>query len=124
MANSKEEEFTLKENLHNINGRLEQSTTNILKNMIIKCGKKKRQKQRGAGHGGIDFFTIKSFLESVRDEVQPPLDVYDAAAWSAITPLSEASVASNGAPQLFPDFTRGKWMTNKTNFLDWNKIGN
>jgi predicted dehydrogenase len=73
-------------------------------------------KAKNAGHGGIDYFTIKSFIESVRDQVQPPLDVYDAAAWSAISPLSEASVASNGAPQFFPDFTRGKWMTNKPIF--------
>lgn len=78
--------------------------------------KTEEQKAKGAGHGGIDYFTIKAFIESVRDEVQPPLDVYDAAAWSAITPLSEASVASNGAPQLFPEFTRGRWMTNKPIF--------
>ena len=81
-----------------------------------KMWKEEAAKAEGAGHGGIDYFTIKSFLESVRDEVQPPLDVYDAAAWSAITPLSEASVASNGTPQFFPDFTRGKWMTNKPIF--------
>ena len=81
-----------------------------------KIWKEEEAKAEGSGHGGIDYFTIKSFLESVRNEVQPPLDVYDAAAWSAITPLSEASVASNGAPQFFPDFTRGKWMTNKPIF--------
>jgi predicted dehydrogenase len=78
--------------------------------------KEEAAKAEGAGHGGIDYFTIKTYLESVRKEVQPPLDVYDAAAWSAITPLSEASVASNGAPQFFPDFTRGKWMINKPIF--------
>jgi len=78
--------------------------------------KEEEKKAEGAGHGGIDYFTIKTFLESVRNEEQPPIDVYDAAAWSAISPLSEASVASNGAPQLFPDFTRGKWMTNKPIF--------
>ena len=81
-----------------------------------KMWKEETAKAEGAGHGGIDYFTIKSFIESVRDEVQPPIDVYDAAAWSAITPLSEASVASNGSPQFFPDFTRGKWMTNKPIF--------
>jgi len=37
------------------------------------------------------------------------INVYDAAAWSAPTPLSEASVAQNGSSQRFPDFTRGKW---------------
>jgi hypothetical protein len=39
----------------------------------------------------------------------PDINVYDAAAWSAPTPLSETSVAQNGTPQKFPDFTRGKW---------------
>jgi hypothetical protein len=39
----------------------------------------------------------------------PDINVYDAAAWSAPTPLSEASVAQNGTPQKFPDFTRGQW---------------
>ncbi len=73
-------------------------------------------KATGTGHGGIDYFTIKTFLDSVRNETQPPLDVYDAAAWSVITPLSEASAASNGTPQYFPDFTRGRWLTNKPKF--------
>jgi hypothetical protein len=41
----------------------------------------------------------------------PDIDVYDAAAWSAPIPLSEASVANGSAPQKFPDFTRGKWQT-------------
>ncbi len=81
-----------------------------------KMWKEEEEKAKGSGHGGIDFFTIKTFLEGVREEKEPPLDVYDAAAWSAISPLSEASVASNGAPQFFPDFTRGKWMTNKPKF--------
>ncbi len=89
---------------------------NYMKKYDHKMWKEEEAKAKGAGHGGIDYFTIKSFLESVRNEVQPPLDVYDAAAWSAITPLSEASVASNGAPQIFPDFTRGRWLTNKPIF--------
>jgi predicted dehydrogenase len=78
--------------------------------------KEEAAKAEGAGHGGIDYFTIKAFLESVRNEAAPPLDAYDAAAWSAITPLSEASVASSGSPQFFPDFTRGRWLTNKPIF--------
>ncbi len=64
----------------------------------------------GAGHGGMDFFVCHAFVESVKRQVPPPLDAYDAAAWSAVTPLSEQSIASGGAPQLFPDFTRGRWI--------------
>jgi len=70
----------------------------------------------GSGHGGMDFFVVHAFVESVKRKVPPPLDVYDAAAWSAITPLSEMSLAEGNAPQYFPDFTRGRWMNNGTVF--------
>jgi hypothetical protein len=46
----------------------------------------------GAGHGGMDFFVIHSFIESIKNKKAPQMDVYDAAAWSAITPLSEQSI--------------------------------
>ena len=68
----------------------------------------------GAGHGGMDFFVLHAFVESAKLNVAPPLDVYDAAAWSAITPLSEISIENNGEPQDFPDFTRGLWMKRKS----------
>jgi predicted dehydrogenase len=67
----------------------------------------------GAGHGGMDFFVIHAFIESAKQNTTPPMDAYDAAAWSAITPLSEASIANNGEPQDFPDFTRGMWVKRK-----------
>ena len=63
----------------------------------------------GAGHGGMDFFVLQAFVQSALKGIAPPLDVYDAASWSAVTPLSELSIAGNGAPQEFPDFTKGKW---------------
>lgn len=67
----------------------------------------------GSGHGGMDFFVLNAFVECAKQNIAPPLDAYDAAAWSAITPLSEVSIENNGAPQEFPDFTRGLWLTNK-----------
>lgn len=67
----------------------------------------------GAGHGGMDFFVINAFVESAKANIVPPMDAYDAAAWSAITPLSELSIANNGEPQDFPDFTRGNWVKRK-----------
>jgi len=39
-----------------------------------------------------------------------PVNVYDAAAWMSITPLSEQSIAQGGAPVAISDFTRGKWV--------------
>jgi predicted dehydrogenase len=67
----------------------------------------------GAGHGGMDFFVIHAFIESAKQNIAPPIDAYDAAAWSAITPLSELSIENNGEPQNFPDFTRGNWIKRK-----------
>lgn len=70
----------------------------------------------GSGHGGMDFFVDHAFVESVKRNESPPLDAYDAAAWSAISPLSERSITEGNAPQYFPDFTRGKWIKNKPLF--------
>ncbi|MDX1472322.1 MAG: gfo/Idh/MocA family oxidoreductase, partial [Flavobacteriaceae bacterium] len=79
--------------------------------------KKYGEKAMGAGHGGMDYFVINAFVESAKRNEAPPLDVYDAAAWSAITPLSEVSIENNGEPQDFPDFTRGNWI--KREPLNW-----
>jgi predicted dehydrogenase len=67
----------------------------------------------GAGHGGMDFFVMNAFVESAKRLIPPPIDAYDAASWSAVTPLSEASIAEGGQVQQFPDFTRGKWIKRK-----------
>ncbi|CAI8202526.1 MAG: Alpha-N-acetylgalactosaminidase [SAR116 cluster bacterium] len=64
----------------------------------------------GAGHGGMDFFVLHAFVNAAKANVAPPIDVYDAAAWSAVTPLSELSIENNGSAQDFPDFTRGQWI--------------
>ncbi len=63
----------------------------------------------GSGHGGMDFFVLHAFVESLRRAEPPPIDIYDAVAWSAITPLSEASIAQSNRTVQFPDFTRGQW---------------
>jgi hypothetical protein len=63
------------------------------------------------GHGGMDYIMNYRLMDCMKRGLPPDIDVYDAAAWSAPTPLSETSVTQNGAPQKFPDFTRGKWNT-------------
>lgn len=78
--------------------------------------KKYEAKAAGAGHGGMDFFVVNDFIESVKNKVEPPLDVYDAATYMAITPLSEQSIATGSQPMPFPDFTKGKWMKRKPIF--------
>lgn len=74
------------------------------------------QRAVGAGHGGMDFFLINSFVEHVKAEKSAPFDAYDAATWLSITPLSEQSIALGGEPMPFPDFTRGKWIDRKNTF--------
>jgi predicted dehydrogenase len=64
----------------------------------------------GAGHGGMDWFLIDSFVRCALEAKEPLFDAYDAASWMSITPLSEASIAAGGMPQAIPDFTRGRWM--------------
>ena len=71
---------------------------------------------KGSGHGGIDFFITNAFIESIKRKVNTPIDVYDTVSWSVITPLSEQSIANGSSPVYFPDFTRGKWKTNKPIF--------
>jgi predicted dehydrogenase len=67
------------------------------------------ERAEGAGHGGMDWFLINAFVESAKRGDPAPIDVYDAAAWMAITPLSEQSIALGSQPMPFPDFTRGRW---------------
>jgi hypothetical protein len=67
------------------------------------------ERAKSHGHGGADYITMHQFFEAVRNRTQTPIDVYDTAAWSAITPLSIDSVARRSAPVEFPDFTQGKW---------------
>ncbi|NOY95743.1 MAG: Gfo/Idh/MocA family oxidoreductase [Chlorobi bacterium] len=75
--------------------------------------KKYEEQAAGSGHGGMDFFVTREFINAVKEQRQPVLDVYDAAAWSSVTPLSEASIAQGSSPQYFPDFTRGNWIKRK-----------
>ncbi len=70
----------------------------------------------GAGHGGMDWFVLNAFIESVKRKIPTPQDVYDAVTWSAITPLSETSIRLGGETVDFPDFTQGQWMYRKNTF--------
>jgi hypothetical protein len=68
-------------------------------------------KSRGAGHGGMDYIEDYRLIKCLREGLPLDLDVYDAAAWSAVSELSERSVAKRSRPMDFPDFTRGLWKT-------------
>ena len=65
------------------------------------------------GHGGMDFIMDWRTIDCLRNGLPLDIDVYDAASWSAIAPLSEWSVANRSNSIDIPDFTRGSWKTNK-----------
>jgi hypothetical protein len=64
------------------------------------------------GHAGADFVQDWRWVYCLRNGVPLDHDVYDAALWSSIAPLSEWSVANRSAPIDIPDFTNGKWQSN------------
>lgn len=78
--------------------------------------KRYAEDSKGAGHGGMDFFVIHAFVESVKAGTQTPIDVYDSVTWSAIVELSEQSIQQGGSPIPFPDFTGGQWVNRKNTF--------
>ena len=65
--------------------------------------------QKLGGHGGMDYIMLYRLLQCMREGLVPDMDVYDAAAWSAPSPLSRLSVEEGSAPTKFPDFTRDHW---------------
>ena len=70
----------------------------------------------GAGHGGMDFFVVRAFVEACKGDQTPVIDVYDAVSLSVIVPLSEKSIKMNSTSVKIPDFTRGKWKINQPIF--------
>jgi len=69
--------------------------------------------QKVGGHGGMDFLMTWRLIDCLRNGLPMDIDVYDAAAWSVIIPLSEKSLSNSSKPVEIPDFTRGAWRTNK-----------
>lgn len=65
------------------------------------------------GHGGMDFIMDWRLIDCLRNGLPLDQDVYDAAAWSCIVPLSKKSVAKRSSSIDIPDFTRGAWTNNK-----------
>ncbi|MFA5688004.1 MAG: Gfo/Idh/MocA family oxidoreductase [Kiritimatiellales bacterium] len=64
------------------------------------------------GHGGMDFIMDYRLIYCLKHGLSLDMDVYDAAAWSCITPLSIESVSKKSVAVDVPDFTRGAWKTN------------
>ena len=67
------------------------------------------EKAEKAGHGGSDHFVLHDFLEMVRQDREPWIDVYDAATWSVLYHCSKESIDRKGGSVEIPDFTGGRW---------------
>jgi predicted dehydrogenase len=76
------------------------------------------------GHGGMDFLMDWRLIDCLRNGLPLDQDVYDAAAWSVIGPLSEKSVANRSNSIDIPDFTAGAWKTNIPVDISMKKGGN
>lgn len=66
------------------------------------------------GHGGGGTQTPMHWdrlVRALRENRLPDWDVYDSVTSSAISPVTETSVATKGKAIDFPDFTKGKWKT-------------
>ena len=82
----------------------------------LKTYKPKPRKSALRGHGGGGTVTPVNWerlIAALRAGRMPDYDVYDSVTSSAISPLSEKSVAGGSVPIAFPDFTKGKWQTAK-----------
>jgi len=64
------------------------------------------------GHGGMDFIMDYRLVYCLKNGLPLDQDVYDAAAWSCVVPLSMESVAQKSRTVDVPDFTCGAWKTN------------
>lgn len=71
------------------------------------------------GHDGLDYLTLRAFVDVVQNGGKSPIDVYDAAAWMSIGCLSEDSVAMGGCPVPIPDFTSGRWLNREVDVPSW-----
>jgi len=70
------------------------------------------KRAEGAGHGGMDYIEDYRLIKCLREGLPTDMNVYDAAALSAVVHLSERSNANRSNAVDFPDFTRGRWKTN------------
>jgi hypothetical protein len=68
-----------------------------------------REAEKNGGHGGMDFVMLWRVMDCFNKGLPLDMDVYDAASWSVVAPLSELSVQLGSVPVRFPDFTRGYW---------------
>ncbi|MCL2772820.1 MAG: Gfo/Idh/MocA family oxidoreductase [Oscillospiraceae bacterium] len=68
--------------------------------------KKASEEQNKAGHGGGDFFLVEDFINAIKTNMPPDIDIYKACEWTAVALLSELSVTNNGRAIDMPNFRK------------------
>jgi hypothetical protein len=93
------------------NGLVDQYTPELVSTFEQKVGKANKISTERS----YEEVTVKDWrlIDCLRNGLPLEMDVYDGALWSAVTPLSEWSVARRGAPVEVPDFTCGAWKKNE-----------
>ncbi len=91
-------------------GEIKKLEEKYLPPIVKKVGEMAKQV---GGHGGMDFLMNWRLMDCLRNGLPVDMDVYDAATWSAISPLSEKSVANRSSSVDVPDFTSGAWKNNQ-----------
>ncbi len=60
----------------------------------------------GAGHGGGDYYIVADFINAIKTNTQPELNVYKAAEWTSVALLSQLSVTNGGRVMEVPNFRK------------------
>ena len=79
-----------------------EAMNNIMPSLEVKA-------RRVGGHGGMEFIMDYRLVYCLQQGLPLDQDVYDAAEWSSLAELTEASVRNGSMPVAMPDFTRGAW---------------
>ena len=80
-------------------------------------GQNAMEKKVNNWSGEFDYLMLYQLLYAIQNNQAPPLDVYDAASWSAMIELSGQSAVGKSKPIDFPDFTKGKWQNRNPGYL-------
>lgn len=107
--------IALEPNAHNPLSQHElDSILTVYEHPFYKEAGEQAKKLGAISHGGMDYIMDYRLVYCLRNGLPLDQDVYDAAEWSCLVPLTELSVQNHGAPVEVPDFTRGAWNKIKT----------
>ncbi len=90
----------------NEKGEMDWEDIDNYRNLLPEKYRNATPEQIAAGHSGGDFFIVEDFINAVRTNTQPELDVYKACEWTAVGLLSNLSVTNGGKTMEIPNFRK------------------